>query len=158
MLVKDDAAVVQGDVRELRPAVDIAQGEDVRSTGTQILGPQGIRLDALAGLEWIGFPRSGSPAWYDELTATLRSHGIAVGPTPPDGQTLIAEVKLAAVSAGRAFTLAPPDWSQPLPDTVTWLPLVGHPLVRRTWAVWDAGSHRRDLGHLLAALDFRGPN
>lgn len=130
----------------------------MRSTGTQILGPQGIRLDALAGLEWIGFPRSGSPAWYDELTATLRSHGIAVGPTPPDGQTLIAEVKLAAVSAGRAFTLAPPDWSQPLPDTVTWLPLVGHPLVRRTWAVWDAGSHRRDLGHLLAALDFRGPN
>ncbi|MFH8736647.1 MULTISPECIES: LysR family transcriptional regulator [unclassified Streptomyces] len=123
-----------------------------------LVGPQGIRLDALAGLEWIGFPRSGSPAWYDELTATLRSHGIAVGPTPPDGQTLIAEVKLAAVSAGRAFTLAPPGWSQPLPDTVTWLPLVGHPLVRRTWAVWDAGSHRRDLGHLLAALDFRGPN
>lgn len=37
-------------------------------------------------------------------------------------------------------------------------PLVGHPLVRRTWAVWDAGSHRRDLGHLLTALDFRGPN
>ncbi|MFF1356613.1 LysR substrate-binding domain-containing protein [Streptomyces sp. NPDC058297] len=123
-----------------------------------LVGPQGIRLDALAGLEWIGFPRSGSPAWYDELTATLRSHGIAVGPTPPDGQTLIAEVKLAAVSAGRAFTLAPPDWSQSLPDTVTWLPLVGHPLVRRTWAVWDADSHRRDLGHLLAALDFRGPN
>ncbi|MFJ3991085.1 LysR family transcriptional regulator [Streptomyces sp. NPDC090032] len=34
----------------------------------------------------------------------------------------------------------------------------GPPLVRRTWAVWDAGSHRRDLGHLLAALDFCGPN
>ena len=123
-----------------------------------LVTPRGIRLDALVGLDWIGFPRSGSPAWYDELTAVLRSHGIAVGPPPPDGQTLIAEVKLAAVSAGRAFTLAPPDWNQPLPETVTWLPLAGHPIVRRTWAVWDAGSTRRDLGHLIAALDYQGPD
>jgi DNA-binding transcriptional LysR family regulator len=119
----------------------------------KLAGPDGIRLDALAGLDWVGFPRSGSPAWYDALTAILRSHGIDLGPEPPEGQSLIAEVKLAAVGAGRAFTLAPPDWSQPLPESVTWSPLVGHPLVRRTWAVWPASSHRRDLGHLLAALD-----
>ncbi|MEY9965695.1 DNA-binding transcriptional LysR family regulator [Streptacidiphilus sp. MAP12-16] len=119
----------------------------------KLAGPEGIRLDALAGLDWVGFPRSGSPAWYDALTAILRSHGIDLGPEPPTGQSLIAEVKLAAVGTGRAFTLAPPDWSQPLPETVTWSPLVGHPLVRRTWAVWPAGSHRRDLGHLVAALD-----
>jgi DNA-binding transcriptional LysR family regulator len=73
-----------------------------------LAGPEGIRLDALNGLGWVGFSRSGSPAWYDELTAILRSHGIEVGSVVPDGQTLIAEVKLAAVSAGRAFTLAPP--------------------------------------------------
>ncbi|GHH88481.1 LysR family transcriptional regulator [Streptomyces sulfonofaciens] len=114
--------------------------------------PGGIRLDALAGLEWIGFARSGSPAWYDALTAILRSHGIDVG-EPVEGQALIAEVKLAAVGTGRAFTLAPPNWSQPLPETVTWSALAGHPLVRRTWAVWPAGSHRRDLGHLVAALE-----
>ncbi|MFJ6571191.1 LysR substrate-binding domain-containing protein [Streptomyces sp. NPDC091292] len=119
----------------------------------KVRGPEGIRLDALAGLDWVGFPRAGSPAWYDTLTATLRGHGIDPGPEAPAGQTLIAEVKLAAVGTGRAFTLAPPDWSQPLPDTVTWSPLTGHPLVRRTWAVWPAGSHRRDLGHLVAALD-----
>ncbi|WP_369246411.1 LysR substrate-binding domain-containing protein [Streptomyces sp. R41] len=119
----------------------------------QLAGPDGIRLDALAGLDWIGFPRSGSPAWYDALTAILRSHGIDLGPEPPAGQALIAEVKLASVAAGGAFTLAPPDWSQPLPESVTWSPLVGHPLVRRTWAVWPASSHRRDLGHLVAALD-----
>ncbi|MEV1026797.1 LysR family transcriptional regulator [Streptomyces sp. NPDC050264] len=118
-----------------------------------LAGPDGIRLDALNGLDWVGFPRSGSPAWYDELTATLRSHGIDPGPEIPDGQPLIAEVKLASVSAGRAFTLAPPGWSQPLPDTVTWFPLAGHPIVRRTWAVWNAGSHRRDLGQLISALD-----
>ncbi|MFF5278896.1 LysR substrate-binding domain-containing protein [Streptomyces sp. NPDC000133] len=117
--------------------------------------PGGIRLDALAGLDWIGFPRSGSPAWYDALTATLRSHGIDIGGDPPEGQRLIAEVKLAAVGTGQAFTLAPPHWSQPLPDTVTWSPLIGHPLVRRTWAVWHASSHRRDLGHLVAALEQR---
>jgi hypothetical protein len=35
----------------------------------------------------------------------------------------------------------------------SWSPLVGHPLVRRTWAAWPANSHRRDLGHLVAALE-----
>ncbi|MFS8198586.1 LysR family transcriptional regulator [Streptomyces sp. CWNU-52B] len=121
--------------------------------GADLTGPDGIPLEALNELTWVGFPRSGSPAWYDELTAVLRSHGIDPGPQVPDGQPLIAEVKLASVSAGRAFTLAPPSWSQPLPDTVAWFPLAGHPIVRRTWAVWNAGSHRLDLGHLIAALD-----
>ncbi|GAA4579130.1 LysR family transcriptional regulator [Micromonospora coerulea] len=121
-----------------------------------LAGPDGIRLDALAGLDWVGFPRSGSPAWYDELTAILRSHGLDLGPGAPEGQELIPEVKLAAVTAGRAFALAPPSWPQPIPDSVTWSPLVGHPLVRRTWAAWPASSHRRDLGHLIAALEIRG--
>ncbi|MEU4482963.1 LysR family transcriptional regulator [Micromonospora sp. NPDC023966] len=120
-----------------------------------VAGPDGIRLDALAGLDWVGFPRSGSPAWYDELTAILRSHGLDLGPAAPEGQELIAEVKLAAVTAGTAFALAPPRWSQPLPESVTWAPLVGHPLVRRTWAAWPASSHRRDLGQLIATLEMR---
>ncbi|MEU1597027.1 LysR family transcriptional regulator [Streptomyces sp. NPDC005708] len=117
----------------------------------ELAGPDGIGLDALTGLEWVGFPRSGSPAWYDELTATLRTHGLEPG-LVPEGQRLIPEVKLAAVSAGRAFALAPPDWAQPLPDGVVWSPLVGHPLVRRTWAVWPAASRRQDLGRLIAAF------
>ncbi|MGW1892480.1 LysR substrate-binding domain-containing protein [Streptomyces sp. NPDC002004] len=119
----------------------------------ELAGPDGIALDALVGLQWVGFPRSGSPTWYDELTAILRGHGLDLGPEAPQGQALIAEVKLAAVAAGRAFTLAPPGWQQPLPERVTWSPLVGHPLVRRTWAVWPAESHRRDLGRFIAALD-----
>jgi DNA-binding transcriptional LysR family regulator len=118
-----------------------------------IAGPDGVRLDALAGLDWVGFPRSGSPAWYDELTAILRSHGLDLGPEAPPGQELIAEVKLAAVTAGGAFALAPPQWSQPIPDSVVWSPLAGHPLKRRTWAAWPASSHRRDLALLVAALD-----
>ncbi|WP_406442369.1 LysR family transcriptional regulator [Streptomyces sp. NBC_00631] len=119
----------------------------------ELAGPDGIALDALVGLQWVGFPRSGSPAWYDELTATLRGHGLDLGPEAPQGQALIADVKLAAVASGRAFALAPPGWQQPLPDRVTWSPLVGHPLVRRTWAVWPADSRRRDLGRFIAALD-----
>ncbi|WIX79366.1 LysR family transcriptional regulator [Amycolatopsis carbonis] len=116
-------------------------------------GPDGIRLDALAGLEWIGFPREGSPAWYDEVTAIFRSHGLEIGPDPTAGHSLISELKFAAVSAGGAFTLAPPNWTQPIPEHLAWCPLLGSPLVRRTWAVWPASSHRRDLGHLVAALD-----
>lgn len=118
----------------------------------KLAGPDGIRLDELAGLDWVGFPRSGSPAWYDELTAILRSHGLVLGPPAPDGQELIAPVKYAAVSSGQAFALAPPGWPRPLPEGIAWAPLAGHPLVRRTWAVWRAESHRRDLGRLILAL------
>jgi DNA-binding transcriptional LysR family regulator len=118
----------------------------------EIAEPDGVRLEALGGLTWIGFPRSGSPAWYDQIVAVLRSHGVAVEESPDD-QSLIPEVKFAAVQTGRAFTLAPPGWSQPLPDGVTWRPLIGAPLVRRTWAVWHAETRRRDVGAFIAALE-----
>jgi hypothetical protein len=118
----------------------------------EIAGPHGVRLEALAGLEWVGFPRAGSPAWWDELTSVLRSPGLEIGPEAGAGEPLIAEVKLAAVTTGRAFAPAPPNWSQPIPDTAVWSPLVGNPLVRRTWAVWPASSRRRDLGHFIAAF------
>lgn len=122
----------------------------------ELTGADGIRLAELAGLSWVGFPRSGSPAWYDELTAILRSHGLDLGPEAPQGQELIAEVKLAAVSTGDAFALAPPNWAQPLPESIVWRPLVGHPLVRRTWAAWPSSSRRRELAHFIAALDLPG--
>lgn len=122
---------------------------------SKLAGPDGVRLDALAGLDWVGFPRSGSPAWYDELTAILRSHGLDLGPAAAEGQELIAQVKFAAVSTGGAFALAPPNWPHSLPDTVGWAPLVGHPLVRRTWVAWPAAAQRRDLGHFIAALEYQ---
>jgi DNA-binding transcriptional LysR family regulator len=135
-------------VVEERLGVLLAAGQAER-----LAGPDGIRLDALAGLDWAGFARSGSPAWYDELTAILRSHGLDLGSPAPDGQELIADVKLAAVTAGQAFALAPPNWPWPIPDTVIWSPLAGHPLIRRTWAVWPADSRRRDVGLFVAALE-----
>src|SRR6201992_999925 len=98
----------------------------------------GVELDQLAELQWVGFPRSSGPAWYDELTGVLRSHGVDIGPPVPDDQVLIAAVKFAAVSSGQSFALAPENGLQPLPDDVTWSPLVGKPVVRRTWVVWPA--------------------
>jgi DNA-binding transcriptional LysR family regulator len=115
-------------------------------------GANGVRLDALAGLDWVGFPRSGSPAWYDQLTGTMRGHGIEVVP-PPKDQALLPEVKLTGVASGRAFAFAPPNWSVPIPEHVVWVPLVGDPIVRRTWAVWPANSRRRDVGRLVATLE-----
>ncbi|MCZ0991093.1 LysR substrate-binding domain-containing protein [Streptomyces diastatochromogenes] len=52
----------------------------------ELTGPDGIALDALGALQWVGFPRSGSPAWYDELTAILRGHGLDLGPEAPQGR------------------------------------------------------------------------
>ena len=119
----------------------------------ELCGADGVALDALSGLHWVSFPRSNSPAWHDELTAILRNHGIDPGPPPPEDQLLIAAVKFAAVSAGRSFALAPQNWPHPLPESVTWCPLAGHPLVRRTWVVWPASSRRRDISQLVAAFE-----
>jgi DNA-binding transcriptional LysR family regulator len=112
----------------------------------------GIRLEALAGLDWVGFPRSGSPAWFDHLTGAMRSHGIEVN-APPEDQAFLPEAKLAGVASGQAFAFAPPNWSVPVPEHVVWLPLAGSTLTRRTWAVWPASSRRRDVGRLVAALE-----
>jgi DNA-binding transcriptional LysR family regulator len=112
-----------------------------------------VRLDRLAGLQWLGFPRDGSPAWYDELTAVLRSHAVEPGPPASYTQDLLPEVKVAAVSAGGKFALAPWGRLEPLPESVRWLPLAGRPLVRRTWVAWPAESRRHDLAHLVAALE-----
>jgi DNA-binding transcriptional LysR family regulator len=130
------------------------------SRADELAGRAGVWLHQLAGLEWLSFSRDESPAWYDQVTATLRSHGIVPHDRPrPGGHPLIAEVKFAAVAAGHAFALAPPGWASPpqpvpLPEGVTWHPLTGNPVVRRTWAVWPASARRRDLAALIAALDL----
>lgn len=113
-----------------------------------------VRLDELGALQWVGFPRSASPAWYDELTGILRSHGIDIGPPAPDDHELIAAVKFTAVSGGQAFALAPENQLRPLPDNVIGAPLIGQPVVRRTWVVWPAESRRRDIGHLIASFEL----
>lgn len=127
----------------------------VASIASELGGPAGVRLHRLASLEWLGFQRAEAPAWHDQVTATLRSHGISVHDRAQSGEhALIAEVKLAAVATGKAFALAPPGWPVPLPGGVTWCPLAGNPIVRRTWAVWPASSRRRDAAALIAALDI----
>lgn len=117
-----------------------------------------VRLENLAGLEWFAFARAGSPAWYDELAAILRSHGLDVGPEVPEEQRLIVELKIPAVNSGGAYAFAPPEWPYPMPDTVRWVPLAGNPIVRRTWAVWPATSRRRDLASFVAALEAHRPD
>ncbi|HET9889460.1 MAG TPA: LysR family substrate-binding domain-containing protein [Mycobacterium sp.] len=115
-----------------------------------LTGPQGIRLDALAGMDWVRFPRSDSPAWYDELTAILRSHGVDPGDVASEGQGLIAEVKFAAVATGRAFALAPAGWSQPVPT-----PCAG----RRWWAIPSCGEPGQSgaLSHIAATWGTWSP-
>jgi DNA-binding transcriptional LysR family regulator len=121
----------------------------------RLAGPVGVQLDQLGELHWVGFPRSASPAWYDELTGILASHGVDIGPPAAADQELIAAVKFAAVTSGQAFALGPENGLQPLPENVSWLPLAGKPIVRRTWVVWPAESRRRDVGRLIAS--FQGP-
>jgi DNA-binding transcriptional LysR family regulator len=113
----------------------------------------GIQLHDLKGLHWMGFAHSDAPAWHDQVTATLRAHGIAVEDQPVDDFPVTLEVKLAGIGTGKAFALASPGWAQPLPAGLVWFPLVDDPVVRRTWAVWQAASRRQDVATLIAALD-----
>ncbi|HEY6574346.1 MAG TPA: LysR family transcriptional regulator [Mycobacterium sp.] len=118
------------------------------------LGPlDEVGLDALVGLDWHGFPRQGSPVWYDELTATLRSHGLHIGAMTSQAGEVSAEVTYASVSLGRSFALAPASCRNALPPPIKWRRLAGDPIRRRTWAAWSATSCRRDLGHLVALLE-----
>jgi DNA-binding transcriptional LysR family regulator len=134
-------------------AVEEEMGVILSSTvAERIAEPEGVWLHRLVGLDWMGFSRSDAPAWYDQVTATLRGHGLR-SDRPEDERPVTAEVKLAAAGTGRAFAFASPGWSQPLPEGLQWFPLIGGPIVRRTWAVWLAKSTRRDLGTLVAALD-----
>ncbi len=119
----------------------------------RLSGPDGIRLADLSALEWIRFARADSPNWYDEMTAVLRSHGINVDNADSDELLPITSIVFAAVSGGRSFALAPESWVSPIPDQVTWRPLAGQPLMRRTWAVWPANSRRTDVADLLAAFE-----
>jgi DNA-binding transcriptional LysR family regulator len=121
----------------------------------RLAGPDGVDLDQLGDLEWVGFPRSASPTWYDQLTGILRSHGVDIGAPAPEDQALIPAVKIAAVDSGHAFALAPECGLHPLPENVRWLALAGKPIVRRTWVVWPAESRRLDVGRLIAS--FQSP-
>lgn len=118
----------------------------------RLSGVDGIALHALAGLEWVGFPRGQCSAWYDEIAAVFRSRGLELGPSAAEDTLLTADVKLASVAAGGYFSLAPRDWSYPLVASVVWLPLAGSPLIRRTWAAWPAKSARSDIATFVAAL------
>ncbi|HTI78298.1 MAG TPA: LysR family transcriptional regulator [Mycobacterium sp.] len=119
----------------------------------KLAGADGVRLNALAGLEWIAFPRSTSPAWYDELSAILRTNGIDVGDADRGDRYPIPSVAFTALSSGSAFTLAPQRWTHPIPNAVVWLPLAGDPIVRTTWVVWPANSRRRDVARFVSAFE-----
>jgi DNA-binding transcriptional LysR family regulator len=121
--------------------------------GDGVAGPDGIPLEALAGLQWVAFPRSHAPAWYDEITAIMHSHGIDVAPAAPDGHELISAVKFVAVAGGHAFALSAEKGGPPIPDQIGWFPLTGHAIVKRTWIVWPANSSRRDVGEFVAAFE-----
>jgi DNA-binding transcriptional LysR family regulator len=121
------------------------------------LGTADVLLEELASLKWMGFTRSDSPAWHDHVVAVLRNHGIKIGTETSEAAELPPAVKLAQLSMGGQFALVPRGCFPELPETLRWLPLVGEPLVRRTWTVWPSWSRRRDVALLIAAMEARCP-
>ena len=115
----------------------------------------GVPLHHLTDLRWVGFARGDAPAWHDQVSATLRSHGVTgTDWVVEQDRPVTPEVKLAAAGTGRAFALASEGWARPLPDGLVSHRLRGDPLIRRTWAAWQTQSRRRDLASLVADLDL----
>jgi DNA-binding transcriptional LysR family regulator len=136
-------------------AVREAMGVILAAARAEEIGdPTGVHLHELAGLRWMGFARSDAPAWHDQVSATLRCHGVAVDDQPADDRPVTAEVKLAGIGTGKAFGLASPGWARPLPAGLVWYPLIDSPIVRRTWAVWSADARQRDIAALIDLLDI----
>jgi DNA-binding transcriptional LysR family regulator len=121
----------------------------------ELARPDGVPLQSLADLRWVGFARGDAPAWHDQVSATLRGHGVTGTDWVVDqDRPVTPEVKLAAAGTGNAFALAAEGWARPLPDGLVWNKLLGDPLVRRTWAAWHTDSRRKDLACLIADLDL----
>jgi DNA-binding transcriptional LysR family regulator len=142
-----DAVLVARETLGVLLATDLA---------AQVAEENGVRLEALRGLQWFNWPRASSPAWYDELAAILRGHGIDVDSADNEAEVQIPSVMLAAVGSRQAFALVPRHCVLPVSDTVVWAPIAGHSVVQRTWAVWRAISRRRDIARLITTLDTPG--
>jgi len=115
-----------------------------------------VPLHRLTGLEWVGFSRTETPAWHDQVTAILKGHGVTSVADRGDARPVTPEIKLAAVASGAAFGLAAPGWGPSLPEELGWYPLVDDPIIRRTWAVWHASSTSRHLAAVLNELEGHG--
>jgi DNA-binding transcriptional LysR family regulator len=121
----------------------------------ELAEPSGVQLHRLAGLRWIGFARGDAPRWHDQVSATLRNNGVPdVDSAAEQDRPVTPEVKLAVAGTGHAFALAAPGWARPLPDGLVWQPLIGNPLIRRTWVIWPADARGRELASLVDALDL----
>jgi len=142
-----DALLVARETLGVLLATDVA---------VRVADPNGVRLEALQGLQWFNWPRAGSPAWHDELAAILRGHGIDVDSADTETAFQIPSVMLAAVGSRQGFALVPRHCVLPVSETVMWAPIAGHSVVQRTWAVWRATSRRRDIAQLITALDAPG--
>lgn len=149
-------------VRELAPGDDydnLLVIEDrlgvvlTSARATEVTSPDGtIQLSDLRRLVWSGFARSEIPAFYDQVIAVLRAHGVrAADPAAGEPGPATPGVKLVGVADGTRFALALPDF--PVTDGVVWRPLAGDPIVRRTWAVWRADETSAGVAAFVAALE-----
>lgn len=138
------------------PAVREAMGVILTAARAEELAqPAGVPLHGLVHLRWVGFARGDAPAWHDQVSATLRGHGVTgIDRVVEQDRPVTPEVKLAAAGSGHAFALAAEGWARPLPEGLVWNRLLGNPLIRTTWAAWQTQSRRTDLASLVADLDL----
>jgi len=70
-----------------------------RRVADEVAGAAGVRLDNLAALAWLSFPRSESPAWFDEILHRLTATS-PPAPVSPSTET--------ATPAGFRAVIEPP--------------------------------------------------
>lgn len=112
-------------------------------SGDPLAAAPEVHLADLAGRDLALFARDEAPGPYDELLAACRRHGYDPAAVHEARQPQFA---VGLVLAGSAVALTP---RTPETPGVTWLPLVGEPLLLRVSCAW-----RRDTGHEHAVAEF----
>jgi DNA-binding transcriptional LysR family regulator len=105
-------------------------------SGAPLAAAPEVHLTDLTDHELVLFPRDEAPGPYDELLAACRRHGYD---PPAVHEARQPQFAVGLVLAGSAVALTPRT-----PDTagVTWLPLVGEPLVMRVSCAWRRDTER----------------
>jgi DNA-binding transcriptional LysR family regulator len=112
-------------------------------SGAPLAGAPEVHLADLTGHELVLFPRDEAPGPHDELLAACRRHGYD---PPVVHEARQPQFAVGLVLAGSAVALMP---RKPDAAGVTWLPLVGEPLVMRVSCAW-----RRDTEGEQAVTAF----
>ncbi|MFC0005623.1 LysR family transcriptional regulator [Micromonospora siamensis] len=128
---------VDGTGLRLGPAVEVPLGVLLPRV-SPLAREREVSLAGLAGLDLVTAPRATAPGWHDHLLRVCGEHGFTPGRVRPARNP---EFLFGLLLAGGGVAVEPETLARREPR-LTWRPLAGVRLVKRTSAAWpDRSAH-----------------